>query len=157
MRVRDESSVSGRVLRLMMESRRPLLLDEICLGATGKNEEKERNHVRVVLHRLSDAGVVTKHEARYTFKKRMPPSEKNQERAVSVEHVPPEGPRRVLQIVPRQIIFANQWILEAYDVHTKRWMSLPLRELQNWQSTDDLESGCTPPIEEPHKIEGLPS
>ncbi len=64
----SESSDAKKIEAALRESAEPLTIDEICKAALGRIGERERNLVRVNLHRLDERGVVQRYAARYGIK-----------------------------------------------------------------------------------------
>jgi hypothetical protein len=62
----DKSLLVESALRL---AGKPLSIDEICLLAFERIDERDRNLVRVVLHRLDGRSELTKHAQTYEIKK----------------------------------------------------------------------------------------
>ena len=49
-----------------------LTIDDICMAAVGRIDERGRNTVRVNLHRLDGRGVLVKHQQRYSLLSQLP-------------------------------------------------------------------------------------
>jgi len=63
------SSVASDIENILREAECPLSVDEICSKLWKRIGNRERNLVRVNLHRLDERGLLTKHPMKYQFKK----------------------------------------------------------------------------------------
>lgn len=58
-----------KIEQALATAARPVNIDQICRAAFGRIDDRGRNHVRVVLHRLDQAGKLVKHAQAYEMKK----------------------------------------------------------------------------------------
>ena len=61
-------SQAEQIEQALAKAKRPVNIDEICRAAFGRVGERERNLVRVNLHRLDAAGKIVKHAQAYELK-----------------------------------------------------------------------------------------
>ena len=59
---------SEEVVEVLRRSKEPLSIDQICKAVYGRTGDRERNVVRVNLHRLDSKGVLIKHPQTYALK-----------------------------------------------------------------------------------------
>lgn len=64
---RPQASAADKIEAALRASPEPMTIDELCMSALGRVGSRERNLVRVNLHRLDERGVLTKHAARYAI------------------------------------------------------------------------------------------
>lgn len=63
------TSDAGKVEAALVAATGAMTVDEICRAAWGRVGERERNLVRVTLHRMDERGVLVKHARRYELKR----------------------------------------------------------------------------------------
>jgi len=57
-----------KIEQALSTAARPINIDQICRAAFGRVDERGRNNVRVVLHRLDHEGRIVKHAQSYALK-----------------------------------------------------------------------------------------
>jgi predicted Zn-ribbon and HTH transcriptional regulator len=58
-----------KIEQALKTAARPINIDQICCAAFGRIDEHVRNNVRVVLHRLDQAGKLVKHAQAYELRR----------------------------------------------------------------------------------------
>ncbi len=65
---RPQESAADRIEAALRASDEPMTIDDLCRAALGRIGARERNLVRVNLHRLDQRGLIAKHAARYSLR-----------------------------------------------------------------------------------------